>query len=214
MRGLFISFEGIEGCGKTTQLKRAQRCLEERGLPVLVTREPGGTAVGEAVRGVVLEPLHVGMAPAAELLLYAAARAQHVAEVIRPALHDGRIILCDRYADSTAAYQGAGRGLPAEWLDTLHAIATSGLDPDLTVLLDLSAAVGLERARARGLYDRLEHEAIAFHDRVREAFLRLAAEAPKRIKVVDADQSIDAVAAEVRGHIDALLSRRQGAAKK
>ncbi|MBP8129404.1 MAG: dTMP kinase [Candidatus Hydrogenedentes bacterium] len=212
MKGLFITFEGIEGCGKTTQLKRAQRYLEESGHKVVVTREPGGTAVGEAIRDVLLDPLHVSLAPATELLLYAAARAQHVAEKIAPALEEGRIVLCDRFADSTTAYQGGGRGLSLEDIRMLHAIAVGGLAPDLTVLLDLSASAGLERARARGRYDRLEREAILFHERVRDAFLQLAAEAPERIKVVDGSQSVDEVAAAVQARLDALLRETCGAA--
>lgn len=213
MKGLFITFEGIEGCGKTTQLKRAQRYLEERGFPVLVTREPGGTTIGEAIRSVLLDPLHVAIAPATELLLYAAARAQHVAELIRPALEEGRIVLCDRFADSTTAYQGGGRGLSLDGIRALHALATGGLQPDLTLLLDLPADAGLERARARGRYDRLEREAILFHERVRDSFLRLAAEAPDRIKTVDGSDCIDRVAAAVRAHLDALLRQAYGAAR-
>ena len=207
MRGLFITIEGVEGAGKTTQLKRVQRSLEELGHEVTVTREPGGTPISEAIRRVLLDPANARMAPITELLLYEASRAQHVAELIRPALEEGRMVVCDRFADSTTAYQGAGRAIGLEKIRLLHDFATGGLWPDLTLVLDLPVQVGLERARARGRYDRLEQETIAFHDQVRQGFLELARGEPDRIRIIDAAQSADAIAAEIRTHVAALIAR-------
>lgn len=211
MRGRFITFEGVEGCGKTTQLKRAQQYLEQRGCTVLATREPGGSRLGEAIRAILLDPNHPNMAASAELLLYAAARAQHVSEIIRPAIAAGRFVLCDRYADSTTAYQGAGRRLAPEDLAVLHGIATGGLQPDLTILLDLPVEIGLERAHLRGHYDRIEQEALDFHARVRQGFLAIAEREPGRVRVVDAVPDQETVAAEVRRHLDSLFgASREG----
>lgn len=204
MRGRFITFEGVEGCGKTTQIGLLRTYFESRGRLVDVTREPGGTPIGEAIRGLLLDPDHTAMGPAAELLLYAAARAQHVHQRIRPALEAGTVVLCDRYADSTLAYQGSGRGLPFETLARLHDLATDGLWPDLTFVIDLPAEEGLRRARGRGRSDRLEQESISFHERVRQGFLRLAEQAPARIKIIDGTQSVEEVATAIRRHVEAL----------
>lgn len=209
MTGLFITIEGVEGAGKTTQLKRLHRHLEQIGYAVVVTREPGGTPIGEAVRQVLLDPTHAAMAPVTELLLYEAARAQHVAELIRPALEEGKAVLCDRFADSTTAYQGAGRALAPQDILTLHNLATGGLWPDLTLVLDLAVKTGLERARNRGRYDRLEQETLLFHEQVREGFLELARLEPDRVKVIDAAQPVDAVAAAICAHVDALAARKK-----
>ncbi len=198
MAGRFITFEGIEGGGKTTQLRRLADRLAAAGHPVITTREPGGDPLAEAIRGLLLDPAHAPVAPAAELLLYAAARAQHVARVIRPALMSGGIVLCDRYADSTEAYQGGGRGVDGKTLRLLRAIATDGVEPDLTLLLDLDPEEGLARAGSRGgAPDRIEGESIGFHRRVREAFLEIARREPHRCRVVDASRDEGAVAAEI-----------------
>lgn len=204
MNGLFITFEGVEGCGKSTQIERLRERLEAAGRNVIVTREPGGTEISEAIRALLLDPAHTVMAPATELLLYAAARAQHVCERIRPALEAGRVVLCDRYADSTTAYQGAGRGLTPESLAQLHAMATGGLWPHLTLIIDLPAEEGLQRARGRGRSDRLEQESIDFHERVRQGFLGLAAREPERIKIIEGRQSIEAVAEAIFAQVTAL----------
>jgi dTMP kinase len=181
--GLFVAFEGGEGVGKSTQIARAAEWLRAQGYPVLETREPGGTPLGEVLRHLVLDPDgHV--TPRAETLLYAADRAYHVDTMIRPALEAGQVVLTDRYVDSTLAYQGAGRGLDDARVVTTW--ATGGLLPDLTVLLDLDPRIGLARAGARSSLDRLEADSLAFHEAVRAGFLALAAEAPERYVVLDA----------------------------
>lgn len=197
MKGLFITFEGIEGCGKSTQVSRLKARLEAEGRKVVVTREPGGTANGEQIRAILLDTAHTAISPITELLLYAAARAQHVDECIRPMLDAGAIVICDRFADSTTAYQGAGRAIERGIIKEVHDIATRGTWPDLTILLDLPAELGLERARAAREADRIEGEPIAFHRAVRNEFLRIAEHDPLRVRRVDATQSADAVAEAV-----------------
>ena len=173
----FITFEGIEGCGKTTQLRRLAGLLGPRAA---TTREPGGTPIGRAVREVLLDSGNRAMAPETELLLYFADRAQNVAEVIRPALAEGRVVLCDRHVESSLAYQGYGRGLPLDAIRQLAALATGGLRPDTIVLIDVPVEVGLSRVGRRGAQDRLEREVVAFHERVRAGFASLLAEEPAR----------------------------------
>jgi dTMP kinase len=192
--GFLIAFEGVEGAGKSTQLDRLRDELERRGHEVVVTREPGGTPVGERVRDVLLDPA-VDLDPRAEALLFAAARAQLVEQVIRPALERGAVVLCDRYLDSSLAYQGGGRGLGRGPVQEVNRFATGGLLPDLVVLLDLDPAEGLGRNTARR--DRIEVEGLGFHRRVREAFRELAAADPGRFAVVDAAAPADQVAAAV-----------------
>ncbi len=204
MRGLFITFEGVEGCGKSTQIARLRDHLESRGLPVVVTREPGGAAISEAIRAILLDPAHTEMAPMTELLLYAAARAQHVAERIRPALDNGEIVLCDRFADSTTAYQGAARHLDGSFLRTLHEAATGGLWPDLTILIDVPVEIGLERAARARRSDRIEQESLAFHERVRQGFLDLAAREPERVRIVDGTAAPDEVGRAIGALVDGL----------
>ncbi|MBL7648617.1 MAG: dTMP kinase [Candidatus Hydrogenedentes bacterium] len=208
MSGCFITFEGVEGCGKSTQIALLWEYLTEAGYDVIVTREPGGTPIAEAIRGVLLNPDHENMGPAVELLLYAAARAQHVFEKIAPALAAGQIVLCDRFADSTTAYQGAGRGLHAELLHTLNEIATGGVWPDCTLLIDVPVTVGLERARSRGRKDRIEQESIDFHERVRQGFLSLAASDHDRIHLIPGEASVDEVHQTIRRAVEALLAAR------
>ncbi len=203
MSGLFITFEGVEGGGKSTQATLLKDYLESQGCAVLQTREPGGTAIGEAIRGILLDPKHHGMAPAAELFLYEAARAQLVAERIRPALDAGNIVLCDRFFDSTTAYQGAGRAFVHETLEPLHALATGGLRPDLTLVLDLPIAEGLRRAARTGAPDRIEQEPLEFHERVREGFLALARREPDRVIIIDAARTVEEVAQDIRAIVDA-----------
>ncbi len=188
-RGLFITFEGIDGCGKSTQLRLLADHLQAASLPVIVTREPGGTALGQSVRALLLSASQV-VSPIAELLLFAADRAQHVAEVIQPALDRGCIVLCDRFDDSTTCYQAVGRGLDMKLVTSLQPIATGGINPDLTLLFDLEPGIAWQRISRRAeemaatIEDRFERAAMEFHQRVRQAYLDLSARAPARIKVV------------------------------
>jgi dTMP kinase len=183
-RGLFITFEGGEGTGKSTQIAALRDRLFALGIPVRATREPGGTPVGDRVRDILLDPALLGMDPWAEVFLYEASRAAHVAGVVSPALERGETVLCDRYGDSTLAYQGYGRELDLVALRMLNDRATGGLVPDLTVVLDTDAATGLSRATRHGA-DRLESEEIDFHEAVRTGFLALAATEPERFVVID-----------------------------
>src|SRR5215207_7747180 len=200
--GRLIAFEGVEGSGKSTQLELLRQALEGRGREVVVTREPGGTPAGERVRSVLLDP-EVELHPRAEALLFAAARAELVEAVIRPALERGAVVLCDRYLDSSLAYQGGARGLGLGPVTDVNRFATGGLLPDLVVLLDLDPASGLRR-RARDP-DRIEAQDLEFHRRVRDAFRDLAAADPKRFAVVDASAPVPEVAAQVRAAVLPVL---------
>lgn len=206
----FITFEGIEGCGKTTQESLLVKALTERGYPVVMTREPGGCAIAEQIRAILLDAENRALVPLAELLLYAAARAQHVEEVIRPALDAGRIVICDRFTDATSAYQGFGRALDLELIGRLNRLATGGFSPDLTILLDCPEEVGLSRALARinaaegAREERFEQESLAFHRSVRQGYLSLAASEPERFVVMDGTRGIEETAAAV---MEAVLAR-------
>lgn len=194
----FIVFEGPEGGGKTTQVRAAAAALAARGLPVTVTREPGGTAIGERLRAVLLDADNCAMLPQTEALILFAARAQHVHEVVEPALARGDVVLCDRYVGATYAYQGYGRGLALESLRRMQALAAGALAPGLTLLLDLPPDIGLARRATAGEVNRLDAAGLAFHQRVRAGYLALAAAEPERWVVVDARRSVDEVAANVR----------------
>jgi len=193
MRGQFITLEGGEGVGKSTNLTAITSWLSERGIDHLVTREPGGTPLAEEIRGLLLAPRDEPMAEASELLLMFAARAQHIATVIEPALAAGRWVVCDRFTDATRAYQGSGRGLSQRLIDSLAALVHGELTPDLTVLLDLPVEQGLARAGERGALDRFELENLDFFQRVRAGYLQLAAAEPQRFAVIDAGQPLAAV---------------------
>jgi dTMP kinase len=193
---VFITLEGGEGSGKTTQMVRLRDVLSSAGLEVLTLREPGATALGELIRDAVLDPVHGEVDPRAELLLYEAARAQLVSERILPALARGAVVIDDRHADSSVAYQGYGRGIPVESVEMLNEFATYGLTPDLTLLFDLDPEVGMARATTGGA-DRLEAAGAEFHARVRSGFLRMAAAEPDRFSVIDAGGSADEVFARV-----------------
>jgi dTMP kinase len=201
---VFVTFEGIEGCGKSTQIARLARTLGELGQAVSLTREPGGCELGRTLRAILLSTETRDLSSRAELFLYLADRAQHVASVIRPALDAGAVVLCDRFADSTVAYQGYGRGLDVALLARLNAVAVAGTWPDCTILLDLDPETGLTRARARNAAQgatvdegRFEAEALAFHARVRRGYRELAAAEPDRTVVIDAGRDIEAVARDV-----------------
>ena len=191
---LFVTFEGPEGGGKSTQIRRLAEHLSQRSRQVVITREPGGTQLGESLRELLLGSGHSAMLPETEALLNSAARAQHVAEVIRPALAQGKIVLCDRYLDSTLAYQGAGRGLPVDDLIALQRFATSNLWPDLTFLLDVPVEVGISRRVSSGEpLNRFDSDSRAFHERVRSYFLEAAQADPARWRIVDATREAGAV---------------------
>lgn len=202
---MFIAFEGGEGAGKSTQEERLAAHLVERGFEVVRTREPGGTPAGEAIRAIVLSPEYDGLDDRAEALLFAASRGEHVARVILPALQRGAVVVCDRYLDSSVAYQGAGRNLGVDAVRELSLWATNALLPDLTVVLDIDPEIGLARLDSR---DRLEAQPLEYHRRVRQAFLDLAAEEPARYVVIDATQDPGVMAAQIRDAVDARLGAR------
>ncbi len=195
---MFITLEGPEGSGKTTQIPALAEFLRQQGYRVLTTREPGGTAIGNQVRAILTNLENTAMQPRTETLLFLAARAQLVEEVIRPALADGVVVLSDRYADSTLAYQGYGHGVALAQLQTLLHFATGGLIPDCTMLLDLDAEVGLRRKTQCGEWNRLDAYALAFHQRVRQGYLELSAAQPARWKILDASQPADVVQSSLR----------------
>lgn len=195
-RGVFLSFEGGEGSGKSTQISILTTTLESAGLEVVLAREPGGTRLGEAVRALLLDPATGDVDSRAELLLYEASRAQLTREVIGPALAMGAVVLCDRYYDSSTAYQGYGRGLPIAEIEALNSSATGGLEPDMTLLLDGDHQRGMDRATTEGT-DRLEAAGDEFHSRVRHGFLKIAEAEPLRVRVIDAEGTPEQVAARV-----------------
>jgi dTMP kinase len=192
--GIFITFEGIDGSGKSTQLRMLASWLRMQGHEVVNTREPGGTSLGERLRAALLD-VQEQVDPLAELLVFAADRAQHVRTLLRPALESGRVVLSDRYADATVAYQGAGRGFAPEMVREVVALATGGLKPDLTLIFDLSVAAGFERAKRRAgeghHSDRLDLEDASFHTRVRNEYLQIAAAEPERVRIIDASGSVE-----------------------
>jgi dTMP kinase len=205
-RARFITLEGIEGAGKSTVARLALEWLNDRGVRVCATREPGGTPLAERIRGVVLDRSSEGITPEAETLLMFAARSIHLANLIRPALARGDWVICDRFTDATRAYQGGGRGVDAALLAELARAVHGDLQPDLTLLLDLPVALGLQRARARrGVVDRFEEEREPFFERVRGAYLELAQREPQRVRLVDASQPLEAVRLEVTRILETLL---------
>ena len=206
LKGYLITFEGGEGSGKTTQLAHLARHLERRGYPVLQTREPGGTLIGEAIRTLLLYPKEIHCTPKAELFLYLADRVQHLSEVILPALTDGQIVLCDRFTDSTLVYQGAARALPFRKVLEMTRFAAEGQKPNLTFLLDIDVKKGLARLKSRKEINRLDLETDSFHQKVREGYLALAKEETERIHVINAGISERRIAIEIRKVIDAFLS--------
>ena len=197
--GLFITFEGIEGCGKTTQMNLLADYLKKEGVSVLKTREPGGTEIGEKIREILLNPDNKKMLKETEMLLYGASRTQHVEEIIKPALKSGKIVLCDRYSDSTLAYQGFGRDMGISFIKRACPLSLGTIQPDLTILLDLDVKTGLSRIKNRiHGNDRIEKEKIAFHNKVRKGYLQLAKASRGRIKIVRADKEIDEVLEEIK----------------
>ncbi|MDQ7787924.1 MAG: dTMP kinase [Thermodesulfovibrionales bacterium] len=185
-KGFFLSFEGIEGTGKSTQASLLFERLREKGFDVVLTEEPGGTKIGRKIREILLSPDHQEITPLTELFLYFASRTQHLAQVIIPAVNRGAVVITDRFTDSTIAYQGYGRGIALHLLHSLDNIATKGMQPDITLLLDLDVETGLRRNKGINKTDRIELEDIGFHKRVRNGFLELAAQQPERIRLIDA----------------------------
>ena len=206
MTGKFITVEGIEGAGKTTCMQVVTEVIEHQGINAIHTREPGGTDLGEDLRSLLLGHKHTGMSDDAELLMMFAARAEHIAQKIQPALDDGKWVLCDRFTDATYAYQGYGRGIPLEKIAGLENWVQGELRPDLTLLMDLPVEVGMERAGKRSAPDRFESEAWDFFERIRQGYLSIAAEQPSRVKVIDASQDLPDVQAQVRVAIEAFVN--------
>ena len=208
MNGLFITFEGGEGCGKSTQIAALKTRLEAMGKTVVQTREPGGTALGESVRNLLqYDDAGQGMSPEAELLLFAASRAQHVRELIAPAITEGQIVLCDRFLDSTTVYQGVARAIDSKKVDTINQFAIGDTMPDLTILIDLPPEIGLARVHARsdGQLDRMENEAIEFFQAVRQGYLNLAKSEPRRFLVLDGSQSVEELETQIWQRVEATF---------
>ena len=205
--GFFITFEGVEGCGKTTQIRKLSERLTDSGYRTALTREPGGCPIADKIRSILLDAENQVMLPLTELLLYAAARAQHVAEVIVPALASGAIVLCDRFTDATIAYQHGGRGIERTTIDALNSLACQTLQPDLTVLMDCDVATGLARAKSRiemssgPREERFELETLAFHQRVRDGYLQLAADESGRFLTVSASGTIDDISDRIAAQV-------------
>ena len=208
---MFITLEGIEGSGKTTQIKNIIALIRARGFECFTTREPGGTRIGEQIRRILLDPANADLDPGAELMLYVADRIQHLRSVIYPQLRAGKAVLCDRFFDATLVYQGYARGYDLETIRSLHGLVCDDIQPDLTLLLDLSAQQGLERAWSRigdnrDQDTRFEQENLAFHQKVREGYLDLARQAPRRIRIIDASQTQDQVARDIEAVLEPWLS--------
>ena len=205
MKARFITFEGVEGAGKSTQVKTVAACLSERNIPYILTREPEGTKLSETIRELLITPSDQPMATLTELLLMFAARAQHLEEVIRPALREGTWVLCDRFTDATYAYQGGGREFTLVPIATLESLVHQDLQPDLTLLLDIPVEQGLARAAKRAALDRFEQQEIEFFERVRTAYLARQQQHPERFRLIDASQDMDQVTAAVQQQISLAL---------
>ncbi|MBQ7707649.1 MAG: dTMP kinase [Lachnospiraceae bacterium] len=205
MRGIFISMEGPDGSGKSTQLELIKKYLEEKGYEIIITREPGGTKISEAVREIILNKDYTEMGYMTEALLYASARAQLVTEVIKPAIESGKAVISDRFVDSSAVYQGMARGLGVENVYKINEFAIQGMMPDLTIHLDLPAKVGISRKKDQKELDRMEMETLDFHEKVAEGYRKLASLAPDRIFTIDATQDIDTIHKQIVEKIESLL---------
>ena len=198
MRGRFITVEGGEGVGKSTNIDVLRDWLESQGIACVFTREPGGTALAEQIRNLLLNTREETVQPITELMMMFAARAQHIAHVIEPALSKGRWVVCDRFTDASFAYQGGGRGLSEDWIEQLQTLVQGALRPDLTLLLDAPVGVGMARASKRGSLDRFEREQQAFFERVRQSYLQRAAAEPQRFRIVDTDRSPETIASDIQ----------------
>ena len=212
-KSVFITIEGCEGCGKTTQSELLKKYLESKGLTVVLTREPGGSIVAEQVRNILLNP-NFNVAPYCELMLYEASRAQHLEDIIKPNLQKGCVVICDRFTDSTLAYQGFARGIDKKIIEKLNNIATSGLKPDLTIYLDINPNKGIKKAKTvnKGKLtggDRIERESLKFHNNVRKGFLELAKKYPNRIKKVKTSEVIEKTQKEINKEIDKFFKKKK-----
>ena len=212
----FITFEGVEGSGKSTQVKLLGEYLTGKNIPVLLTQEPSGTPIGRKIGDILFNRGHHAMCPETELFLFCAARAQHVREVVWPALKEGKYVLCDRFSDATFAYQAAGRGLDPDFIRTINDYCAKNLKPDLTLLFDLPVETGLQRAGRRDAWlkdpsvaDRFEKEKLDFHNRVRQGYLSLYATEPERFRLIDAAQTVDMIAQDTRRHVMEFINRQR-----
>ncbi|EMS73624.1 dTMP kinase [Ruminiclostridium cellobioparum] len=204
-KGLFITFEGTDGSGKTTQIKLLEEYMQGKGYEVVLSREPGGTRISEIIRDLVLDPRNKEIVPLTEMILYAASRAQHVAEVIEPAVEKGKIVICDRYVDSSYAYQGGGRGMDLKIIADVNRIAVNGTVPDITFFLDIDPEISVRRRINSTGADRIEQEKLDFHRRVYDGYKKLSILYPERIKTIDAAKSIEEISSQVRDYIDELF---------
>lgn len=207
-KGLFITVEGVDGCGKTTQIKLMEKYLRGKGINVVLAREPGGTNISEAIRSIILDARYTEMSYITEMLLYASARAQLVAQVIKPALNEGNVVICDRFIDSSYVYQGFGRGIDLKTIEEVNKVAMDGVEPDITFLFDLNPEVALKRRIAVSEADRMEKENIEFHNKVYSGYLKLAEMFPERIRVINSEGTIDDIFIKVKTHLDRLLSKK------
>lgn len=207
-RGLFITVEGTDGCGKTTQIRLMEEYLKSRGYDIIFTREPGGTGIGEEIRALLLDPANTEMADITEMLLYAASRAQHIAQLVKPAVLNGKIVICDRFVDSSYVYQSFGRGIDLKIVEAVNNIAIAGMLPDITFFFDICPETALKRRIASTGADRIENEKIEFHKKVYEGYKKLASIYTDRIKPIDSNRDIDSVFNDVKHWLDELLARR------
>lgn len=204
-RGLFITVEGTDGSGKTTQIRLMEAYIRERGGEVILTREPGGTNISEKIRSIILDPENTEMSDVTEMLLYASARAQLVSEVIRPAVESGKTVICDRFVDSSYVYQGFGREIDLKVISDVNKVALNGMEPDITFFFDISPEVALKRRIASTGADRIENEKMEFHMRVYEGYKKLASMYPQRIKSIDSGRGVEDIFEDVKGWLDSLL---------
>ncbi len=204
-KGLFITFEGTDGSGKTTQIKLLEAYIREKGYEVVLSREPGGTKISEIIRDLILDPANKEIVPLTEMILYAASRAQHVEEVIAPAIEGGKVVICDRYVDSSYAYQGGGRGVDLKMIADVNRVAVNSVVPDITFFLDLDPEIAINRRINSTGADRIEQEKLDFHRRVYEAYKKLSLLYPDRIKTINAALSIEEISAQIKHYIDELL---------
>jgi len=203
--GIFITFEGTDGSGKTTQIKLVEKHIIEKGYEVVLSREPGGTKVSELIRDLILDPSNTEIVPLTELILYAASRAQHVAQIIKPAVEAGKIVICDRFVDSSYAYQGCGRGVDLKIVADVNRVAIDGMSPDITFFLDIDPEIAIKRRINSTGADRIEQEKMDFHRRVYDGYKKMALLFPDRIKTIDANKSIEEISSQINEYLKELL---------